>query len=167
MRIGARLSATVLGATFLGITACGGGSGGSGGSGGGGGNAANEYDAAAQTCVDKINEYRSSLKLAAYERWVEEETCTNGEAKSDSESGKPHGAFGSCGESAQNECPGWSGPPEKMISDCLSLMWSEGPGTDFSKHGHYINMSNPNYKQVSCGFHVTSDGQVWATQNFK
>ena len=169
MRVRARLSVVLFAMVPLSLAACGGGGGGGGGNGGTGGtgNPANAYDTAAQVCVDKINEYRQSLKLPVYERWTDQETCVNGEAKSDSETGKAHGAFGSCGESAQNECPGWSGEPDKMIPDCLALMWAEGPGDDFSKHGHYINMSNPKYTQVSCGFFVTSNGSVWAAQNFK
>ncbi len=142
--------------------------GGGGGDGGGGtGNENNEHDAAAALCVDTINQYRDTLGLKAYARWTEQEECSNGEAKSDSETGTAHGAFGTCTESAQNECPGWPGPPDSMIPQCLDLMWAEGPGEDFSKHGHYINMSNPNYTKVACGFHVLADGSVWAVQNFQ
>lgn len=54
-----------------------------------------------------------------------------------------------------------------MIDGCLEMMWAEGPGTDFSAHGHYINMSNTGYKMVACGFHVTANGSVWSVQNFK
>ena len=47
-------------------------------------------------------------------------------------------------------------------------MWAEGPGTDFSAHGHYINMSSTDYTQVACGYYTTSDGKtVWAVQDFK
>lgn len=85
----------------------------------------------------------------------------------DSQSGQAHGAFGQCGEWAQNECPGWPGPPGGMITDCLQMMWDEGPGADFNTHGHYINMSSQQYTQVACGFYVTPSGDVWAIQNFK
>lgn len=149
----------------LALAGCGEGDGDAGG--GESGNPKNPSDAAAQICVDEINEYRASLSLPAYARWTEQELCSNGEAESDSGSGQPHGAFGTCGESAQNECPGWGGPPATMIPDCLALMWAEGPGDDFGAHGHYINMSNPDYTSVSCGFHVLADGSVWAVQNFK
>jgi hypothetical protein len=143
------------------------GNGGAGGSGGDDSNPDNPQDAAAKVCLDTINGYRASLGLAAYTRWTEQETCSNDEAKSDSETGKAHGAFGDCGEHAQNECPGWNGPPEQMIPDCLALMWAEGPGDDFGTHGHYINMSNAGYTTVSCGFFVVDGGSVWAVQNFK
>ncbi|UQA55288.1 CAP domain-containing protein [Polyangium aurulentum] len=118
-------------------------------------------------CVEVINEYRASIGLPAYERWADGEACADGEAKSDAETGKAHGAFPRCGESAQNECPGWNGAPETMIDGCLEMMWNEGPGEDFSQHGHYLNMSNKDYKQVACGFFVTPSGSVWSVQNFK
>jgi hypothetical protein len=126
----------------------------------------NAFDAAAQVCVDTINDYRESEGKPPYERWLAQETCSNGEAESDASSGQAHGAFGTCGEFAQNECPGWSGAPEEMIPQCLEMMWAEGPG-DFAGHGHYLNMSSSDYKMVSCGFFVTGSGSVWAVQNFK
>ncbi|MEZ4295619.1 MAG: hypothetical protein R3B70_11635 [Polyangiaceae bacterium] len=127
----------------------------------------NPYDEAAELCVDAINDHRASVGLAPYSRWLDAEDCSNGQAKSDAATGAAHGAFGTCGESAQNECPGWAGPPEAMIGDCLSLMWSEGPGDDFTTHGHYINMTSTAYTTVSCGFFVTESGAVWSVQNFK
>ncbi|MCA9699350.1 MAG: hypothetical protein KC431_17630, partial [Myxococcales bacterium] len=85
-------------------------------------------DTAEQLCVDTINDYRATLSLPPLERWTDAESCSNAEAKSDSETNTAHGAFGQCEEWAQNECPGWPGPPEDMIVDCLALMWAEGPG---------------------------------------
>lgn len=124
-------------------------------------------DDAAQRCVDTINMYRATLDLPPYERWLETESCSDDEARSDSMTGQAHGAFGQCGERAQNECPGWPGPPLQMIDSCLELMWAEGPGEDFNAHGHYINMSSTQYTKVACGFHETEDGSVWAVQNFQ
>lgn len=122
---------------------------------------------AAQLCVDTINEHRATLGLPPLARWVEAESCSDEEAESDGNTGEAHGAFGSCDENAQNECPGWGGPPDSMIVPCLQLMWDEGPGEDFSKHGHYINMSSTRYTKVACGFHTFPDGSVWAVQNFR
>jgi len=122
---------------------------------------------AASICFDKINAYRATLNLPPYARWTDNETCANGQSKSDSESGQAHGAFGKCTEMAQNECPGWGGPPEKMIPDCLAQMWAEGPGDDFSKHGHYTNMSSKSYTKVACGFYTMPNGKVWAVQDFR
>jgi hypothetical protein len=130
------------------------GSGSGGGSSGGGD--------ATQACVDTINQYRSSIGLPPYGRWTSGETCVNGQAQADSQSGTAHSAFGQCGEFAQNECPGWPGPPASMIPQCLQMMWGEGPGG-----GHYDNMTSTQYSQVACGFYTTADGSVWATQDFK
>ncbi len=126
-----------------------------------------ELDKARQDCVDTINSYRATLKLAAYTRWDMEESCADGQAGDDADSQTPHSAFGKCSEHAQNECPGWPGPPDMMIGACLAQMWAEGPGTDFSTHGHYINMSSPAYTMVACGFSVQGDGSVWAVQDFQ
>lgn len=123
-------------------------------------------EAATQLCVDTINTYRATLGLPALARWTDAEVCSDAAAMSDGASGIPHGAFGTCGENAQNECPGWPGPPEAMITGCLELMWNEGPGEDFNMHGHYINMSSPNYTKVACGFADGMNG-VWAVQNFQ
>jgi len=120
-----------------------------------------------QACVDKINAYRATLSLPALARWTDEEACGDGQAQSDSSSGTAHGAFGKCTEMAQNECPGWPGPPATMIGGCLDMMWAEGPGADFSTHGHYINMSSTTYTKVACGFYTLSDGKVWSVQDFR
>lgn len=126
-----------------------------------------QQDGWAQLCVDTINMHRASIGLPPYQRWTGAEACTSDQCKQDSQTGQAHGAFGQCGENAQNECPGWPGPPEGMIVDCLQMMWDEGPGQDFNKHGHYINMSSNNYSKVSCGFYQTPNGSWWAIQNFQ
>jgi hypothetical protein len=122
---------------------------------------------AADLCVNIINQYRSTLGLPPYERWTQAEPCADDQAQSDSQTMQAHGAFGQCSESAQNECPGWPGTPESILPGCLQMMWDEGPGTDFSKHGHYINMSSTQYTQVACGFHTTPGGDVWSVQDFR
>ncbi len=121
----------------------------------------------AQICVDNINAKRATVGLPPLARWTTNESCVSAEALQDSQTGVPHSAFGQCGELAQNECPGWPGPADTMIVSCLQAMWNEGPGTDFSTHGHYINMTNPNYTKVACGFAVLSNGTVWAAQDFR
>lgn len=134
---------------------------------GDGGTGPGTDNTAEQLCVDTINMYRASLKLPPYQRWRQEEACADSQAQSDSMTMKAHGAFGKCTENAQNECPGWPGPPATMIPQCLDMMWKEGPGADFSTHGHYINMSSTQYTMVSCGFYTLPDGSVWAVQDFK
>lgn len=117
---------------------------------------------AAQLCVDLINQYRASVGRPPLERWSSAESCSDDEAMSDGLANEAHGAFGSCDEMAQNECPGWPGPENTLITDCLEMMWDEGPGG-----GHYDNMENPAYTQVACGFATMSDGSIWAVQNFR
>jgi hypothetical protein len=121
----------------------------------------------AQTCVDDINAFRATLGLPPYARWTPEEACAGDEAAKDAAANQAHSAFGQCGEWAQDECPGWPGPPGSMIGNCLQMMWDEGPGDFNQGHGHYINMSSTSYTMVACGFHVLGDGKVWATQDFK
>lgn len=123
------------------------------------------YAAARQLCLETTNGYRAQTGAAPLTRATSQESCTDGEAESDFASGKPHGAFGSCKESAQNECPHWSGTPEEVVKNCLEMMFQEGPGEPYSDHGHYINMTNTSYKQVACGFYV-SGGSVQMVQNF-
>jgi hypothetical protein len=145
-----------------------GGSGGGGaGTGGGGGTTGSSHPAAAEDCVEIINQYRASIGLSPYARWTDTEACVDDEARRDAEANQPHGSFGSCSERAQNTCPGWPGTPESMIGSCLAAMWAEGPGSDFSQHGHYINMSSTSYTKVACGFYVTASGRVWTVQDFK
>ena len=124
------------------------------------------YEAARQLCVDTINMYRATLGLPPYARWSDAEKCTDDEAASDGATNTPHGAFGMCGEWAQNECPGWPGPPEQSLPQCLEQMWAEGPGQDFNMHGHYINMSSEMYTKVACGF-AEVNGEFWMIQNFQ
>jgi hypothetical protein len=143
------------------------GSSGAGGAGTGGGTTGSSYPDAAEKCVQLINQYRASIGLSPYERWTDAEACADGETRKDAEVNNPHGSFGSCGEWAQNTCPNWPGTPETMIGPCLEAMWAEGPGSDFSAHGHYINMSSTRYTRVTCGFYVTPEGRVWTVQDFK
>ncbi|AKU97162.1 hypothetical protein AKJ09_03826 [Labilithrix luteola] len=119
-------------------------------------------DSLAELCVNTINAYRATLDLPPYERWSDAEVCANGEAKSDSESGKAHGAFPNCGEFGQNECPDWSGDPKTALPKCLRAMWNEGPGG-----GHYEAMRSSKYKKVACGIAETSKGTFWAVQDFR
>ena len=128
-------------------------------------NPTDPYDSFRQACVDEINQYRDTLGLPHYARWTDAESCVDGEAQADSEANTAHSAFPSCGEWAQNECPGW-GSLESTVTDCLAMMWAEGPGEPFSEHGHYLNMSSTQYTRVACGFYDGPNG-VWATQDFQ
>ncbi|MDB4989708.1 MAG: hypothetical protein JWN04_4886 [Myxococcaceae bacterium] len=111
--------------------------------------------------------YRATLNLPPYMRSPQQEACVDSEAKADSIANKAHSAFGTCHESAQDECPGWpSKDMQKSLDDCLAAMWKEGPGDDFNTHGHYLNMSNKSYTHVACGVYDIGNGKFWATQDF-
>jgi len=123
----------------------------------------------AQDCVNRVNQLRWECQcLPPLQRWTEGEACANEHAEYDSTNGA-HAAFQAkiCepGGKAQNECPGWSSA-EQVMSGCLQQMWDEGPGP-FPAHGHYINMTNPAYDTVACGFYETDDSKVWSVQNFQ
>jgi hypothetical protein len=122
---------------------------------------------APQQCVDGINQYRQRHGLAPLQRWYAGEACAATQAQSDAQSGQPHGSFGRCSEGAQNVCPGWQGPAEQMTGPCLQSMYNEGPGADFARHGHYLNMMNARFTKVACGYFTTAQGQVWAVQDFQ
>jgi hypothetical protein len=117
---------------------------------------------AAQICVDTINAYRKQAGLAPCERWTAAEACADAQAKSDGSTNTGHGAFGKCKELGQNECPGWPGPPETMIPQCLKAMWAEGPGG-----GHHDLMASTKMKRVACGFAAAPNGRIWAVQDFQ
>ena len=122
-------------------------------------------EARAQT-VGQINAYRAKVKLPPLAHWSEADSCSDEEARKDSKANQPHKSFGKCEEMAQNECPDWP-DPGTIATGCMEQMWNEGPGKDFVRHGHYLNMTNPSYTKVSIGFYTTRDGKVWSVQNFK
>jgi hypothetical protein len=128
-----------------------------------------------QQCIHRINYYRSSVGMGMLTRNLTKEACVDSECQSDAASGAAHGAFGKCGESAQDECPGW-GSLISIVTGCLQQMWDEGPPptgtpcgggtTCYQQHGHYINMTGSSYTRVACGFFVGTGGKVQAIQNF-
>ena len=89
----------------------------------------------------------------------------DGQAQADFKANTAHSAFGNCQELAQDECPGWPGPPSSINTGCLAQMWAEGPpaaGVD----NHWLNMSSSQYTKVACGFYQTPSGDWWTTQDF-
>ena len=145
------------------------------------GGGVDELEDERQLCVDTINALRATEGLPPLARWVDAEMCSDTSATSDEQSGTPHGAFGSCGEGAQNECLG-HGP--SGIVQCLNQMWDERlqencagcsacdapgdcPNCDFfgpPACGHYVNMRAPWHTQVACGFSALGG---WDVQNFR
>ena len=123
-----------------------------------------------EDCVRRINQLRRKCQcLPPLARWKGGERCADQQAKYDSKKGIHAGFNRSICEPkglAQNECPGW--PSTGEVNDaCLQRMWDEGPGRRYAKHGHYINMSNPSYERVACGFAKGRDGKIWSVQNFR
>jgi hypothetical protein len=120
-------------------------------------------------CVARINQFRACVCLPPLQRWTEGESCATQHAAYDRARNAPHAGFGSnppiCSPRgwAQNECLGGT------VNGCIQSMFNEGPppttpceGSCYQQHGHYINMTNPRYTRVACGF----DGS-WAVQNFE
>ncbi|MCA9582996.1 MAG: hypothetical protein KC416_14450, partial [Myxococcales bacterium] len=122
-------------------------------------------------CVARINQLRGDCQgLPPLDRWVEGEACADAHAEYDSTQEAFHAGFadGICAPAglAQNECPSWPSEGD-VVERCLQDMWDEGPGEDFHKHGHYINMASRKYTKVACGLFRTPDGKVWSVQNFR
>lgn len=124
------------------------------------------YGDARKRCVDRVNELRATKGKGPIPRLASAEPCADGQAKSDSETGKAHGAFNACLDQvkgwkgvAQNECPGY-GSVEDALTKCLDMMWAEGPGG-----GHYDNMMGDS-TDTACGIYTTPAGKVWLVQDF-
>jgi hypothetical protein len=116
--------------------------------------------------VDRTNALRATKGLAPIPRLASAESCVDGQAKADAESGKAHGSFDACPtqvknwkEAAQNECPGHRSV-ESTLGGCLDMMWAEGPGG-----GHYDNMVG-SATLTACGFYTTPEGKVWMVRDF-
>lgn len=124
------------------------------------------YDSYRQQCVNKINAWRATEGKPALARWTSGESCADESSQKEYQSGSPHSSFGSCGEWAQNLCPGYN-DFGSIFSYCMVQMWDEGPGEPYSAHGHYLNMSNADYSKVACGFYEAPNGKIWHVENFK
>ena len=103
------------------------------------------------------------------QRWEEAEDCADQQAQYDYEVDEAHAGSRAniCepGGGSQNECPGYA-PNFGIVDFCLQQMWDEGPGEDFQRHGHYINMSSLTVTRVACGRYETPEGDIWSVQNF-
>ena len=117
---------------------------------------------AAADCVATINTYRLAHGRKPLFRWTDVDACANGQAATDGVAGVYRTQLGKCGESAQNECGRYQGPPSAMIRNCLSSMYAEGPGGL-----HFDLMMSATFQEVSCGFGVAPDGRIWAVQDFR
>lgn len=123
------------------------------------------YAAARRRCFEETNAYRARVGAPPVVYRHDRSACTDVDARGDALRGTVHGGEGQCGIGAQNECPGWGPPADAVVAPCLKSMFDEGPGTPYSEHGHYINMTNREYTGVACGF-FEHDGKIWLVQNF-
>jgi hypothetical protein len=122
-------------------------------------------------CLETINAFRATEDLAPLKMWSDSASCLARQAATDAASRDAHGSFPMCGERAQNTCPGWPADTSlakqrSVLRSCVQMMWNEGPGSDFNKHGHYLNMVNPSYTKVGCGFHL-DNGSLWINMDFR
>lgn len=140
-----------------------------------------------QVCVDEINGYRATVNLPPLTRpEAAVETCSDDGARIDSSSGA-HASAGRCfprKATAQNSCPNWpvrgagTDAVAATLKQCLKGMWGEGaPAVGraacmrdlagcYYKHGHYLNMTAPEMRQVACGFYKTPSGAWYLNQDF-
>ncbi len=120
------------------------------------------FASARQSCVDRINQYRSRVGVGPIARDPSTEACDDDESRLDAGANRAHGSFGKCGERAQNACPNYPGASvEDVLTKCLQQMFEEGPGG-----GHYDNMTSTKYSRASCGFVPVGGGRIWTVQNF-
>ena len=130
-----------------------------GGDDGGAGTDAAANLTAHQFCVQETNRYRAINSKPALTESMQLETYADTGAMVDFNSG-PHSHFmttqGGGISFAENECPKWDlqaqgrGDMTMLVAACIAAFYSEGPGTDYSMHGHYINMMG-NYGSLGCG----------------
>jgi hypothetical protein len=149
------------------LAACGGSSGGADVDGGSGGGSGAGSSGPLVECVAKTNMYRAmngkpalteSASLEAYAATGAMYDFTNG----------PHAHFqatqGGGIAYAENECPvqgNWmlqpGGDMSALVDQCIAAFYAEGPGSDYSMHGHYINMMGP-YATLGCGIYQQGTG---------
>ncbi|MEZ4299797.1 MAG: CAP domain-containing protein [Polyangiaceae bacterium] len=139
----------------------------------------------ANACVSKIKNLRTSIGLAAGTNIVQAATkepaysgatygdCARKEAKYDSTNGghAAHKANLYKCLGTQNECVNWKPnageTPTQMVKRCVQGWFDEGPGADYSKHGHYTNMTSSTYKNITCGVYKNASGQYTIAADFK
>jgi hypothetical protein len=146
------------------------GSNGSNGSGGSGGNLT-----AKQFCVSETNRYRAMNSKPALMESAQLEAYADTGAMHDFTT-SPHDHFSTTGGGgiafAENECPGqlgWTYNPQTddlntIMGNCIAAFYSEGPGSDYQTHGHYINMMG-NYATLGCGIYY-ADGKITIVQDY-
>lgn len=131
---------------------------------------------AKQFCVSETNRYRAMNSKAAVAENPALETYADTGATTDYDSNSPHSHFTSTQgggiANAENECPGHSGwhlapggDLNALVGMCVAAFYAEGPGSDYSTHGHYINMMGA-YAKLGCGIDQASSGDVTIIQDY-
>ncbi len=156
----------------------GGGGSGSGSGGGGSGGGGSGSNAALVECVTQTNAYRAMNGKSALTESSQLETYAASGAMFDYNAGSAHDHFGMTQGGgiafAENECPGFDGwnianaggDMVSLMDMCLQAFYDEGPGSDYSTHGHYINMMGA-YGTLGCGIYEDSlNGNVTITQDY-
>jgi uncharacterized protein YkwD len=174
-----------LGVLLMVLAACGGGSsgngvdgGGGGGGGSGGGGGGSGSNAALVECVTQTNAYRAMNGKSALTESSALETYAATGAMFDYQNMMAHEHFsmtqGGGIAFAENECPGFDGwniakaggDMTSLMDMCLQAFYDEGPGSDYSTHGHYINMMG-DYGTLGCGIYEdSSSGDVTIVQDY-
>jgi len=54
---------------------------------------------------------------------------------------------------------------KEVVGNCVAAFYAEGPGADYSTHGHYINMMG-NYATLGCGIYSADNGDVTIVQDY-
>jgi len=118
-------------------------------------------------CVSQTNMYRQMNGKPALTESSQLETYAATGAMYDFTNG-PHSHFeatqGGGIAFAENECPvqgNWmldpGGDMSALVDMCIADFYSEGPGSDYNTHGHYINMMGP-YTTLGCGIYQMGTG---------
>ena len=124
---------------------------------------------AKQVCVSETNRYRAMNSKPALVESTQLETYADTGAMVDF-GGQPHQHFSSTSGGgiafAENECPHWGlqGDMSELVKSCVAAFYSEGPGSDYATHGHYINMMGA-YAKLGCGIYM-SGGSVTIVQDY-
>jgi hypothetical protein len=131
---------------------------------------------AQQFCVAETNRYREMNGKSDLTEAANLETFANTGAMTDYSAMSAHSHFSATQGGgiafAENECPGFSGwhlapggDMNALVGMCIAAFYSEGPGTDYATHGHYINMMG-NYATLGCGIFSADNGDVTIVQDY-
>ncbi|MEO6774282.1 MAG: CAP domain-containing protein [Kofleriaceae bacterium] len=171
--IGVLLAMSALGACGGDDGSMAGGDGGAGsdmGSGSGGNLTAKQF------CVAETNRYRAMNGKPAVTEAANLEAYADTGAMTDYTANSPHSHFSATSGGgiafAENECPGHSGwhlspggDLNALVGMCIAAFYAEGPGSDYSTHGHYINMMGA-YATLGCGIFTAGNNDVTIIQDY-